>query len=406
MPHPGQARLIEANHIQLLFIDAMVVILYTHCMQKMRSRQVDWLSIGLLILLFEIAATRLIVTRWTELLVLGQSLATFGLVLGLALGYSRFGRKTVLWLTAGYTFMLVPWQWTLAIRGDVQLSEKLASVAGRLLYSLGQFFRREVVEDGFLFVAFITLVLWCISLVSGYYWARRRNFLAAVLPAGLFILIIQLYDSYNNSRILLVGIYLLMALFLLGRVYYLQNRDSWQTRRVFQVQESTYDLTRGLVITATLFVLIAWTVPASAAGWQSAVQTWSRFTEPWRDTQEWFSNAVEVLESQGGRRTGEIYGDKLTLGIGNPLTDTVLFTVKDPLTRDESPPRYYWRGYVYDQYTHNQWSSSFTNTENYEPTEELLQIPDTEGRTTARFTVSIQVGKSSGLYQILPIGIW
>jgi transglutaminase-like putative cysteine protease len=365
-------------------------------MQKMRSWRLDWLSIFLVMSLFQVAVTRLIVTRWTDFLVFSQSLTTIAAVLGLSLGYSQFKKKLVSWLAIGYSLTLIPWQLTAAIQGDVLLSEKLVSVGGRLFFSLGQFFNREIVEDGLLFVTFISLVLWSISLISGYFWTRHQNYLTAVLPAGIFTIVIQLYDSFNNSRIMLVGIYLLLALILLGRVHYLNNRDYWRSRRVFQMQESSYDLTRGVIIAATLFILIAWTVPASAAGWKTAVQTWSRLTQPWRDIQEWFSNAVDALESQGGRGSGDIYGNQLNLGLGNPLAETVVFTVKAP-TLSESPPRYYWRGFVYDHYDNNQWKNTFPQNEDFEPSNEFLPITDSAGRTATRFIITTQI-KQSLLY--------
>jgi transglutaminase-like putative cysteine protease len=365
-------------------------------MQKTRSLRLDWLSIFLVTALFQVAVTRLIVTRWTDFLIFSQSLTTIGAVLGLALGYSQFEKKWVKWLAIGYSLVLVPWQLTLAIKGDVLLSEKLISVGGRLLFSLGQFFRHEIVDDGLLFVTFISIVTWSISLISGYFWTRHQNYLVTVLPAGIFTIVIQLYDSYNNSRIVLVGMYMLLALILLGRVHYLSNRDSWRARRVFQMQESSYDLTRGVVITATIFVLVAWTIPASAAGWQAAVQTWSRLTKPWREFQELFSNAVDILESQGGRGSGDIYGNQLDLGLGNPLADTVLFTVKVPAL-GKSPPRYYWRGFIYDYNNNDQWKNSFPVNEDFEPSDEFLLITDSAGRTAARFTITTQI-KQSLLY--------
>lgn len=362
-------------------------------MQESRSRGPDWLSIVLVLLLLQTASTRLVVTRWTEFLIFAQGLTTLGTWLGCALGLSRFKKRAVLWLAGGYSLLLVPWQLTLAIQGDVPLAEKLLSVGGRLWFALGQFTRREAVEDGLLFVAFISTVLWALSLVSTYAWTRHNHILTAVLPGGVFIVTIQLYDAYDNRRILLVGIYLLLALILLGRMVYLKNRETWRARRVFQMQDAAYDLTRGIVLAATIFILSAWTIPASAAGWQSAVQTWSRITKPWREMSEWFSNAVEALEGTSGRGSADLYGNQLTLGTGTPLAETVLFTVKPP---DESPesPRYYWRGFVYHLYQDGGWYNTFPTNQEFEPAEQPLPLPHTDGRSAARFTITTQIRQS------------
>ena len=355
----------------------------------------DWPSTALLILMLQVATARLVVTRWTDFLFFVQTLAALGLLLGLALGHSQFKRKSILLLALGYSVMLIPWQLTLAIE-DALLSERLASVGGRLFFSLTQFFQREPVEDGLLFVAFISTLIWFLSLASGYWWTRHNNYLAAVLPGGVFILTIHLYDQLFSSRTWIVAIYILLALLLLGRLYYLKNREVWQERRVFQMQESSFDFTRGIVITAIIFVFIAWSFPASAAGWQSARAYWNRITKPWREVQEWFSNAVEVLESPIAWVEGDLFTNQLDLGTGNPLSNSVLFTVKAP-ELIEAPPRLYWRGYAYASYSNNRWYASSSNADEFSPSDEEILIPDLDERILVRYTITTQI-KQSLLY--------
>ena len=63
------------------------------------------------------------------------------------------------------------------------------------------------------------------------------------------------------------------------------------------MQESAFDLTRGMVITATFFVVVAWTVPATHSGFDPLSAFGDRLTEPWHDVEELFSNAVEALKA-------------------------------------------------------------------------------------------------------------
>jgi transglutaminase-like putative cysteine protease len=359
-------------------------------MKSPKTGRLDWISIILLLLMAQTASARLVITQWTTHLTFSQSLAMLGIVLGLALGYSQFKRPAVFWLVVGYTSVLIPWQMSLAIEGDVLLSERLASVGGRLLFSLGQFFGRETVEDSLLFVAAISIVVWFISLASGYWWARHRNYLAAVLPGGIFALTIHLYDWFYPARAWLLAAYILWALFLLGRLHYLQNQELWRNRRVFQTQESEFDLTRGMLLMATIFVFVAWVFPASAASWQSARVFWYRATKPWREVQEWFSNAIEVLESPEVRRTGDFYTSRLSLGVGNPLSDTVVFTVEAPELSDK-PPRFYWRGYTYATYSDYRWRASSTNSDEFAPSSEEILIPNLEDKIIANFTVTTKI---------------
>jgi transglutaminase-like putative cysteine protease len=361
-------------------------------MQKQPLRHWDWPSAILLLLMFQVATARLVITEWTEFLFFAQTLAALGLFLGLALGYSSFKRRTVILLTIAYSVMLVPWQLTLAINDDL-LSQRLASVGGRLYFSAIQFFQREPVQDSLLFVAFISTLVWLISIVSGYWWTRHENYLVAVLPGGIFTLVIHLYDQFFSTRIWVLAIYLLLAIFLLGQLYYLKNRDSWRERRVFQMQESTFDLTRGMVIAASLFVFVAWTAPATHAGFETVARTWDRLTKPWDDVQEWFSNAVETLKTPVVRRAGDLYSNRLGLGIGNPLTDTVVFSVEAP-DLEEKPPRYYWRGYVYDLYQNNNWYATNATVNEFIPSESELTLPETGEQFVASFTINTRITQS------------
>lgn len=357
-------------------------------MDRSPLRRWNWPSVLLLILMLQVATARLVITRWTEFLFFAQTLSALGLMLGLALGHSHFKKRTIRLLTLAYSLVVVPWQWTLAI-DDELLSARLASVGGRLYFSLVQFFQREPVQDGLLFVAFISVVVWFISIASGYWWSRHGNYLAAVLPGGIFTLVIHLYDQAFPSRVWLLAVYLLLAILLLGHQYYLKNRESWRQRRVFMMQESTFDLTRGMVIAASLFIIVAWTTPASQAGLDAATRAWRRLTEPWRDVQEWFSNAVESLEGSVVRRPADFYGNRLSLGSGTPLSEDVLFSVTAPEIEERSP-RYYWRGYIYDLYQDFEWFAAGGASEEFSPSEANLRIPDSSERVEASFTFNIE----------------
>jgi transglutaminase-like putative cysteine protease len=365
-------------------------------MKSLPLRRWDWPSILLLMLMLQTATARLAITHWTDFLFFAQTLGILGLILGLALGYSHFKKRAVTLLILGYSLILIPWQLTIAV-DDELLSARLASVGGRLYFSLILFFQRKPVEDGLLFVAFISTLVWFLSIISGYWWTRHENYLVAVLPGGVFTLVIHLYDQFFGNRIWFLAAYLLLAMLLLGRQYYLKNRESWRERRVFLMQESTFDLTRGMVIAASLLILIAWTAPASQPGFESAVNTWHRLTQPWRDMQKWFSNAVEALEGPStSRPEGDFFGNQLGLGSGTPLSDQVVFSVEVPdLGQDHS--RYYWRGYVYDLYQDDRWYATGSHSDKYSPSETQLAIPDSSERIKADFTFNIKL-KEALLY--------
>src|SRR5688572_10646114 len=92
----------------------------------------DWSSALLLFLLIQVAAARLVMTGWTPLLFITQTLSAFGTMLGLTLGYSRFSRQVIYLLMIAYSAVLIPWQLTGVVESDLGFGEKLASVGGRL----------------------------------------------------------------------------------------------------------------------------------------------------------------------------------------------------------------------------------------------------------------------------------
>ena len=94
---------------------------------------------------------------------------------------------------------------------------------------------------------------------------------------------------------------MLIALLLLGREYYLHNRDNWTKRRVFINQEAWSNIFSGLFTTVALAVVIAWLIPTSLSSLQGATDAWTKFTKPLIDR---LSNAVSSLKGAYGKARG------------------------------------------------------------------------------------------------------
>jgi transglutaminase-like putative cysteine protease len=328
----------------------------------------DWASIGLLFLVLETLASRLVATNWTPFLYLMQTATYLGYVVGTALGYSRFPRRVAQWLSLVYMVLMLPLQWTLMIDQKTSLEEQFASVIGRLYFSTSDFLARRPVDDPIFFVIIMTFTFWFISYWASYALVRNQNYLEAVLPSAVGMLIIQNYDHASPGRLWFLAFFAFIALLLLGRIHFLQNKKSWRERRVFLSPDNSLELTSSMVIAAGLIILVSWTIPASISSWSSAVKTWNKFTQPWRDFTESMDNAVSALESPSGGKRGEFFGSELPLGHGFPLSDTIMFNVKAPdLASDQKPPRYYWRGRTYDYYAKGQWYTTGTEREDYSP---------------------------------------
>lgn len=357
-------------------------------MQKSPStlRWWDWPSIFILFLLLETVASRLVTTNWTSFLFLAQTITYFGYMIGTILGYSRFPIRTARWLSFLYMLILLPLQWTLVIDQSASLEEQLLSVAGRLIFSFGEFFARRPVEDPLFFISLITLAFWIISSSSGFRLVRQQNFIMAVIPSAVGLIMIQSYDNANAGRIWIMAFYALMALLLLGRLNNLEYKKSWRERRIFLSPDNSIDLTSTMAIAAGLIILISWTPPASVDSIDSAVRSWNRITKPWRTFTDRMENAFTSLESPSGGRRGEFFGSELMLGRGFPLSDSLMFTVEVPsLPTDQRPPRYYWRGRTYDFYSEGQWFTTQSSLVDYVPSDIVPISITSETPDPARF---------------------
>lgn len=363
-------------------------------MEKLSARRWDWLSASLLFLLIQIAAARLIATNWAPHLYFAELTAAYGTALGLALGISRHKRRIVIWFVVDYTLALLPLQMTNAVKGDFLLSEKLLRVGGILITSLNQFILRQPVKESLFFVAIVCLIFWILSLCAGYWLIRHQNVLVAILPAGIGMLFIQIYDNSKAYTSWWLAVFIVIALLLLGRHYYLLHQDGWKKRRVFISEDSWFNIFSGLFTTAALAVIIAWTIPTSLSSLQSASRTWNQLTQSIRDR---LSNAVSSLNAPYGPASGSIYGDTLALGRSISQSDRQVFSVQ-VLSSPDFNTRYYWRGRAYDFYSNGQWSDSPASRLDFEPGDSNLNIPNVVGRQGGDFKITFQLPPQSQLY--------
>ncbi|MEO8354410.1 MAG: transglutaminase-like domain-containing protein [Chloroflexota bacterium] len=359
----------------------------------------DWASIGLLFILLETIASRLVATTWTPFLYLTQTATYIAYVVGTSLGYSRFSRRVSQWLSVFYMLIMLPLQWTLAIDQDTSLEEQLTSVAGRLYFSTSDFFAQRPVEDPLFFVAIMTVLFWAISLWAGFTLVRNQNYLGAVLPSAIGMIIIQNYDHSNAGRLWFLAFFAFIALLVLGRLHFLQNRKSWRERRIFLSPDNSIELTSSMAIAAGLIIIVSWSIPASLSSWNSAVRSCDKLTRPWREFTQGMESAVSALESPSGGKRGEFFGSELPLGRGFPLSDVVMFEVETPeLPSEERPPRYYWRGRTYDYFVNGEWFTTGTQRDEYAPSVVNPFNLDTQDKAPAHFVFNTGDSVFSLLY--------
>jgi transglutaminase-like putative cysteine protease len=349
-------------------------------MNRAPVRHWDTPSAAILVLALLVASVRLYTTNWTSGLEIPVFLTLVGVLLGLGLGTSRFRRPAVIWLSVGYSLAII-----LLISGwilyrDIPWLERVASIGGRLGNSLVLFFSRQPVEDPILFVFFTGIIFWSIGLVAGYFLTRHAGFAAAVLPAGIALIIIQIYDSSIGDKVVILGVYAFLSLALLGQTRFQRNQPLWKQQRVWVSAEARTNLNLTILVSALAVVILAWLAPANGTPVTTVRIFWQDLSQAWQSAQEDLGNAVAGL--QGGDRgvqTTSFYSDRLELGLTAETDDSVYLRVQVP-TRIQFD-RYYWRVRTYSQYFNDEWRSVDSLDQSFTPRLNILPLDGAQGET-------------------------
>lgn len=362
--------------------------LYTQRMEK-TSRWWDPPAAALLFVAVLSSVWRLQITGWTEGLEHIRNITLLGLILGLALGQSKYQRRGILLLSAGYMIVLFIWQWLGFIEFKEEITyfgDKLMILFGRLFTDLGEFFAGRPVEDQLLVIVLLSFPYWFVGLVSGYQLTRRANYLLSVLPSGIMMLLVSIYHFTIKDYSWMFGVYLFVSLLLMARVKFLRDRKRWAAQRVQVSSESGLDINNTTVIIAAVLVMVAWSVPYTLTSIPDVKETWQEFTGDWFSG-ELYDNLFSSVEKEKKSQPRN-FQTELSLGNQAALGDLVVFLVYPP-SGAEKFPRLYWRGQVYDRYEDGRWLTTGKEEVGYTIEDGDFEVTDTQNRTRMTFTFDI-----------------
>ncbi|MBM3126446.1 MAG: hypothetical protein FJZ87_15485, partial [Chloroflexi bacterium] len=346
------------------------------------NRAWDWPAAGMTVALVLMASGRLMITSWVPSLEIVQTLSLYAVILGLVLGYSAFTPRNAIWAVFEYGILIIPFLLLRAVDGYESRYAALISIGARLLNSLKLFLTAEPVYDTLFFLCLTSIGFWIVGAYVGFSSARHRNYLNIVLPPGLSMLIVQLYDPWIPLRAWGLAFYLFTSLVLMGRLHYLERQVSWKAKRVFHSPESEGELSRSVLATAAILVFTAWALPGALQSIEPAAQSWRNFTKP---IIERLSDAVSALDSPYGTAAGEnFYGSMLNLGSNAPVSDAPVFHVEVGEAEAESP-RYYWHGRTYDVYENGSWTNSNSVHQSFDPGRDEITPIEPFERTETQF---------------------
>lgn len=359
--------------------------------RKTVNRWWDFIVVLMLVVIITTAITRLIATDWTEGLNITRIIAYSGLVAGLALGYSVFSTRTVVFFTFVYGVFVILWQLGQLLGEGILWTERLLSLAGRLGVITGELFRQQAVSDNLLFLTFMAILFWGVSIFAGYSLTRFGNAWRVILPIGIILVIIHSYDALLGNRSWYLLVFLFFSFLLISRMAYLQQRDRWQESQTYTPPYIGVDFVRVTVVIITVLLLFSWVVPGVAETVPAAQDAWQYAKQPWNSVRSTFDNAFASLRSTVGIIT-DYYGPNLNLGRGNRMSDAHILSVLTPT----DPPdgyRFYWRARVYDKYDDG-WQSTFSDQDVIAPDQIDFIYPDIADDSTQTNTFSFTIGSS------------
>ncbi len=367
-------------------------------MHSSPARTWDLPSSLLMLVAVLLSSWRLQATAWVENLGLIHNVAILAYLTGLALGYSRFGKRTVFWLSLAYMAVFIPWRLMGAIdfgEEPVLLLEKLSVLFGRIFADIRELLGGRAVEDPFFLLALMCLPFWFTSLYSGYQLTRHANFLKIILPNGILMFIIHAYHYTTNDYTWMFSLFFFISLVLLSRLKYLKDRKTWAQTRVQISSESGLDMTTAAVAISTLLVLAAWAIPYIITPPPEGISLW-RNTYGKVFNSDRFENIFAAVEKESQPKPRN-FQTNLSLGTRTPQSDEVVFKVYTPQNTADFP-RMYWRGQVYDRFENGVWSITSEDEIKRYPAEGDMDIPNEGFRRRLGFTFDIAMDGQIVLY--------
>jgi len=351
-------------------------------------RWTDTIAIFLLVAILWMASSRLQDTDWTDDLIRVKFLVMVACPLGLLLGKSLFGRRTVVVFSIVYSFYFIPWQLGLMMESEIGWSERLLSIWGRMSINFQLFISNQPVKDSILFLFIMMVMFWVLSLVSCYQLVRYGQVWIPLLILGVAFFTIDFYHPTLKHREFYSGMFVFFVLLLVSRVYFLSRREEWREKGIAMDVDTGKSLSWSMMVGGAFLVLLAWNVPTILEATVANSPAQKQLLDSLSSVRKRFSNLVAGLQSPV-IYVNDLYGDNLQLGTGAQLGNDVIFTVKVQNVR-ETGYRYYWHGRSYDLYEKGKWSNTINSRQALLPVDWPLGFATLEGRLHIYLTYTIR----------------
>ena len=337
----------------------------------------DWIAFSILNVMVLVTSFAVIATDWSGHLDLIVIVSMLGAWAGSALGRSRFPTWLASLFAVIYGAFVCGWQLGLTLDRALAWQSRIGLLFGRLNVFISKIVVGERNEDAFIFVMLMSVLIWGMSVWSGWSVFRRYAAWPTILSNGLTIVVVT-HFYYGAARLgYFLAIFSLAALILAARLDIYSRYIQWERQRARVQIDTVYQVSLTALIASFLLVALAWGGPAFAKSEVLSI-AWRTITRPLDSVKEKFENAFDTIEG-ATRVIPSEYGKILSLTTGTEPINRQVMTA-DPLTLPSLGGRFYWRSRIYDEYKDNQWIGPPTQMEEFDPREGQVSLGDYVGR--------------------------
>ncbi len=262
-------------------------------------------------------------------------------------------------------------------KGLPELQARSYFVLLRLLNWVDAAMTRSASADNYVFIFEISFLLWWIAFLGMWSILRYGYIWRAVVPAGL-VLIVNGYYAPNPVWAFL-GVFSVLALFLMVRTHLAEQQLRWRDARVHVTHEVGWDFVRTGLTYSLIVLAIAWLLPGLGRSVQLR-QLLAPLNQRWEQTSQEINRLYQGLNRREVA-SGGAFGRSLTLGGERNVGDSLLFNISTAQGR-------YWRAVVFDTYTGKGWLNT-NETQVQLPALQPAPIADWTSRTPLTQTITL-----------------
>ncbi|HLC04498.1 MAG TPA: transglutaminase-like domain-containing protein [Anaerolineales bacterium] len=327
-------------------------------------RSFDWISLLILQVMFLVSGLSILTADWADHLSIILAVGALAVAAGAALGYSRFSARVGAIFASVYGAFAIGSQLGGTLDRALTWPDRVDDLIGRIVAAITALFRGGSSLDPLMFVLIIGCIYWVFGVTAGWAVFRRGGLWAAVIPAGVAILINTYFYTGDERLGQALATFVLVSLLLAARLELRRREQGWREKWSQVSTDVAYHVGRAGVIAAFVLVILAWGGPAFAQS-RTAADLWVKAARPWSGLKERLGEALRNLR-RDSYPVYDTYSDSLTLGAGTSLPHTVVMRVT--VARAPNPDaRLYWQSHSYDTYTDGQWGSVARETLAFDP---------------------------------------